>query len=132
MDEIGSLLERTAGPVEVRPDLWERVVVRRRSRQRAARIVSIVVAAAVVAGAGTTLAVAFRPGRAVPTIPPPAGTPLSVTVHALGTPGTCTASIGSSVVSPGQALTIHYAVRNQGPGTLAYQGADIFAANFGR
>ncbi|MDP9341957.1 MAG: hypothetical protein M3Q23_07610 [Actinomycetota bacterium] len=143
MSDLRTLLERATSGVEPGPDAWDGIRARERRRRRNGRLVAgtvaVVVAAGGLAAAIVSLHPSSPPAATAPTTappspesPPPSATPVSVTVHAQGFPATCTATLASSQVRPGDSVSIAYSVQNGSDRTLYAGRFDPFDATFGR
>ena len=139
MDDLKTLLERTASDLEPEPHGWSRVLDRRHRHQRTRRVTAAVVALVVAAGGLSLAALAIHPlTRPTPPMrsnapgPTASDTAISVTLHADGYPASCTATVASPDVAPGDSVSVSYVIHNQGDATLQIAPSDPYGAAFGR
>jgi hypothetical protein len=133
MSDLRNRLERAASALEPREGAWEGIRRRERRRRRIRKVGAISSALAVAAGGIATAVVALHPGaRPADLVPSQIPRPATVTVQARGFPATCTATLASTEVRPGDSVSIAFSVRNDSGRQVFAQRADPYGGQFGR
>ncbi len=131
--DLRTLLERAAAEVEPTLEAWDKIRAREGQRRRTRKIGSVslalVVATGGIAAAVVALHPAARPAGRVPSLTP---RPVTVTLQARGFPATCTATLPSSEVRPGDSVSIAFSVRDDSGRQVFAQRADPYGGQFGR